>query len=209
MSICVSRRRLRVEFAVAALLVSLAAAAFYLVQSRRMAVGGDIAVSKVLWLAYTILYWYILPALLARDDRLQPEIRRLYSVFLVNMMLRAALELPMIYYWRNWHPHIGATHDAFSILLVAYLAIRVKPLSPVDSLLKRHGFVIAAMLAAEIKFALYFAANFHTQGADAVYYVPNDGRHSAILMFTAISVTLLTIYLGYFTREWLYAPDES
>ena len=68
---------------------------------------------------------------------------------------------------------------------------------------------LAAMLAAEMRFALYFAANFHTQGSQAVYYVPNDGRHSGILLFTTISVASLTVYLVYFARQWLYAPDES
>src|SRR5262245_64544857 len=89
MSICVSRRRLQIDFTVAGLTVSLAAAAFYFVQSRRMAVGGEIAISKLLWLAYAILYWYILPALIARDGRAQPAIRRLYAAFLLNMLLRA------------------------------------------------------------------------------------------------------------------------
>jgi hypothetical protein len=202
-------QRLRVETLGSIALVSLAAGGFYFMQSRQMAVGGEIAVSKLLWLAYAILYWYILPVLIMRDGRTQAPIRRLFAIFFVNMALRGAIELPMIYYWRNWHPHYGAAQDAFSIVLLALLAKNVKPRSPIDSLLKRHTLVLAAMLAAEMRFALYFAANFHTQGSHAVYYVPNDGRHSGILLFTTISVAFLTVYLVYFARQWLYAPDES
>jgi len=209
MSTCVSEHRLRVETLLAIAIVAVAAAVFYFLQNRRMAAGGEIAVSKLFWLAYAILYWYVLPALIMRDGRAHLEIRRLYAIFFANMALRGLIELPMIYSWRNWHPYYGAAQDAFSIVLIGLLAMRARSRSPVDSLLKRHAIVIAAMLAAEIKFALYFAANFHTQGAHAVYYVPNNGDHSAILRFTTGAVAFLTIYLGYFTREWLYGANES
>src|SRR5260370_19158891 len=172
MSTCVSERRLRVETLLAIAIVAVAAAVFYFLQNRRMAAGGEIAVSKLFWLAYAILYWYVLPVLIMRDGRVRLEIRRLYAIFLANMALRGLIELPMIYCWRNWHPYYGAAQDAFSIVLIGMLA-RVKSRSPVDSLFKRHAIVIAAMLAAEIKFALYFAAHFHTQGTHAIYYVPN------------------------------------
>src|SRR5258708_3634175 len=204
MSTGVSEHRLRIETLPSIAIVAVAAAVFYFLQNRRMAAGGEIAVSKLFWLAYAILYWYVLPALIVRDGRAHPEIRRLYAIFFANMALRGLIELPMIYCWRNWHPYYGAAQDAFSIILIGFLAMRARFRSPVDSVLKRHVIVIAAMLAAEIRFALYFAANFHTQGAHAVYYVPNNGEHSGILRFTSIVVAFLTIYLGYFTREWLY-----
>lgn len=190
-------------------ILSMAAAGFYSLQSSRMAAGGAIAVSKLFWLAYAILYWYVLPVLIMRDSRVQGEIRRVFAIFFANMALRGVVELPMIYYWRNWRPYYGVAQDAFSIALIGLMIKDVSPRSALDLLLKRHTLVIIAMLAAEIRFALYFAANFQTQGAHAVYYVPNDGNHSGILMFTAVSVTFLTIYLAYFTREWLYAPHES
>jgi hypothetical protein len=209
MSSCVSKRRLRIETLLAIAVVAVAAVAFYFLQNRRMAAGGEIAVSKLFWLAYAILCWYVLPVLIVRDGRAHVEIRRLYAIFFADMALRGLVELPMIYCWRNWHPYYGAAHDGFSIVLIGLLATRASSRSPVDSLLKRHVIVIVAMLAAEIKFALYFAANFHTLGAHAVYYVPNNGEHSAILRFTTVAVALLTIYLGYFTREWLYGANEN
>src|SRR5438445_10778963 len=152
-------QRLRVETLGSIVIVSLAAGGFYFMQSRQMAVGGEIAVSKLLWLAYAILYWYILPVLIMRDGRTQTPIRRLYAIFFVNMALRGAIELPMIYYWRNWHPHYGAAQDAFSIVLLGLLIKGVRSRSRLDLLLKRHAVVIIAMLAAEIRFAVYFTAN--------------------------------------------------
>ena len=209
MSTYVFEGRLRVEALLAMSIVAAAAAVFYFRQNRRAAAGGKIAIPKLFWLAYAILYWYVLPVLIMRDYRAHLEIRRLYAIFFANMALRGLIELPMIYRWRNWHPYYGAAHDAFSIVLIALLAARAGVPSPLDSLLRRHGIVVAAMLAAEIKFALYFAKNFHTQGEHAVYYVPGNGEHSAILRFTTVVVALLTIYLGYFTYEWLYGANES
>src|SRR5260370_30423597 len=105
MSTCVSERRLRVETLLAIAIVAVAAAVFYFLQNRRMAAGGEIAVPKLFWLAYAILYWHVLPALIIRDGRAHLQIRRLYALFFANIALRRLIQFPMIYYSRNRPPY--------------------------------------------------------------------------------------------------------
>ena len=91
MSTCVSKRRLRVQTLLAIAIVAVAAVVFYFLQNWRMAVGGEIAVSKLFWLAYAVLYWYVLPVLMMGDGRAHLEIRRLYAIFFANMACAVSL----------------------------------------------------------------------------------------------------------------------
>lgn len=195
---CVSERQLRRETAVAAGLLGLAAAWFWFRQSQPGAAGGAIAWPKAAWLFYAIFAWFLLPVLLARDRRETPQARRIYRLFFVNMAARGGIEVAMMYFWRNWHPYYGAAHDVASIALLAWLARDVR-----RGLYLTHAGVTAGMLAAETSFALYFAAHFHTQGAQALFFVPDQERYSTILMATSLTVAALTVYWPVFLWRWL------
>jgi hypothetical protein len=206
---CVSRRRLRAEAAVGIGLLAVAGAAFRLAQAEGWIVGGAIALPKLMWLAYALLAWFVLPPLVARDGRAQPALRRLYAIFFWNMTARGVVELAMMYGWRSWHPYYGAAQDVFSIGLIAWLSRAVAASGPLDRLLLRHAFVLCLMLAVETSFALYFAANFVTMGGQALYFVPEERRYSTILMSTGAAVLCLTLYFPWFLRGWLYGSNES
>ncbi len=206
---CVSRRRLRAEAEVGIGFLIAAGAVFRLAQERGWVVGGEIALPKLMWLGYAVLAWFLLPPLIARDGRVEAALRRLYAIFFWNMAARGAVELVMMYGWRSWHPYYGAAQDLFSIALIAGLSRAVTASSPLDRLLLRHAFVLAAMLAVETGFALYFAANFVTRGGEALYFVPDERRYSTILMSTGVAVLGLTLYFPWFLRGWLYGSNES
>lgn len=205
----VSKRRLQRECGAILLALAVVAALFRVAQNRGLLIGGAIALPKLMWLSYTILAWFLLPLLLARDDRVQVAVRRIYQVFFWNMATRGILELAMIYFWKNWHPYIGASHDLFSIALILVLAWRVRSPGGADLLLIRHSYVLAAMLGAEIGFAIYFAAHFMTKGNQALYFVPNEGRYTTILMSTALAVACLTPYFAWFLYRWLVAREAD
>lgn len=182
---------------------------FYQAQNQAWALGGEIAIPKLLWLAYALLFWFLLPPLIAADSRIDGRLRRMYAIFFYNMAARGMIELWMIYVATNWHPYYGAAQDLFSILLILFLLRGFSPGGALDRLLVRHFYVLALMLCTEIGFALYFAANFLTSGRNALYFVPNGGRHAEILAVTAAAVGCLTVYLIVFSRRWLYAGAEG
>ncbi|MEO7650342.1 MAG: hypothetical protein ABIZ80_07725 [Bryobacteraceae bacterium] len=181
-----------------------AAMAFAFLQNTLAATGGAIAWSKLIWLACAILCWYLLPAWILQDRRLGSPMRKVHAIFYASMLLRGIIELWMIYGPKIWHPHYGATHDVLTAAIVAGLTIRAKDGNSVDPILRVHAFALSLMLVAETGFGLYFAANFLTQGEGALYFVPADGRHDAILRATAAADVMVLIYLSWFVRRWLY-----
>ncbi|MGH9719069.1 MAG: hypothetical protein ACRD8O_02570 [Bryobacteraceae bacterium] len=207
MSKCASESRLRGLFLAAIGTLTLAALVFYAIQSRGVSLGGPISIPKLFWLCYALLFWFVLPPLIAADNRLDPNLRRMYQIFFANMALRGIIELWMMYVATNWHPYYGIAQDLFSIALIFWLLRRYGAGRPMDRLLVRNFHVVALMLCAEIGFAYYFATHFITKGQGALYYVPSDGRHNMLLSINAAIDFALALYLFQFARRWLYAPD--
>lgn len=122
MSSCASDSRAARRLSSVVIVTGMAALLFYVVQNRGWLEGGNIALPKLLWLAYAILFWFCLPALIVLDTRTPAVWRRIYAIFLVNMLLRAALELFMMYVTNSWSPYYGIGHDLFTILLLFTMA---------------------------------------------------------------------------------------
>ncbi len=78
---------------------------FWFVQNDHLTTqGGGIAPVKAAWLMTCIFYWIFLPALLSKDQLVSPSLRMCYGVFLGNMLLRAVVELYLMYVTQSWHP---------------------------------------------------------------------------------------------------------
>ncbi len=195
---------LRRAYKVILFCLSACAAVFYYVQNSGYAPGGAIALSKLVWLAYALLFWYVLPTLFFFDGRVNPGLRRVYLVFLANMLLRAVAELWMIYVSLNWHPYYGISHDVFSILLIQLLLRLVSPKGRLDKLLTINLHVVSVMFAIEAGFAWYMLIYVEAQDG-LVYFVPGGAKHFDILMSTWFVVGGLTVYLWWLSRRWLYA----
>ncbi len=119
-----SNRRLQFAYCLIILSLGVSGAVFYYFQNHSHGLGGSIALPKLLWLSYALWFWYFLPVLIASDRRLSRQLRQVYWVFWLNMVLRAIAELWMMYVSRNWHPYYGIGHDLFSALLIFALLFR-------------------------------------------------------------------------------------
>ncbi len=203
MPTCASERGLRRLFLVSLGLLALAGLVFYDRQNGAGAIGGGIALPKVLWLASAILFWFVLPLLFLLDRRLRIT-HSAYGMFLGNMLLRAGIELWMMYVTHNWHPYYGIGHDLFSLALCLWLARRIPHTAPLARLQRGFFLVAAAMFLVETFFAGYLLIHLYSTGP--VYFVADDAGHAPVLRLTWAAVFLLVVYLLGLVRGWLYAP---
>lgn len=185
--------------------MGIAALLFFIMQNNGSLVGGPIAMVKLLWLFYAIFFWFVLPFLIILDGRSSLKLRTLYKLFLLNMCVRAVIELYMMYFSINWHPYYGIGHDIFSIFLIFYLALISKPVTVIDRLLVHNLWLLCAMFMLETGFAWYMLGNT-TSVQGPIYFVPDNGQHAAIMLITWGAVLALSFYLYVFTKKWLYAP---
>lgn len=198
------RRRLVVVL----LLLPVVASTFYLLQNYAFFVGGQIALPKLIWLMYAILFWYCLPLLIVFDKRVSRPFHFAFVIIVTNMVLRAIVELWMIYFTLSWHPYYGIAHDIFSVIMIATLFFMLKRKDCLDHILSKYLLVIALMFVAECVFAGYLLAELW-QSSEAMYFVPAANEHAFILNITWLVVSLLTLYLVIFTRRWLDGPVTS
>ena len=194
--------------AVAALCV--AAVLFYPLQNEYRPIGGEISVPKLCWLASAILLWFILPALIAADPRLAPQWRRPFIVLFYLMLARGLFEGWMLYVAHNWSPWYGIAHDLACAAALAGGIVRLRPQTALERLTRLHLGVTALMFAPEIYFAWYMQAHFNTQGASAIYFVPDDPAYAVVLRVTTGVVTFLGVYFPLFLFHWLHgAPARN
>ncbi len=206
MSKSLSERGLRVGLGLSLSGLALAAVIFYGAQNSGSLPGGRIAPVKLAWLACAILFWYLLPALLLTDRRLSQAGRFVVSVLLANMIARAVIELALMYVTGGWHPWMGIGHDLFSLLVL--LALVTHFWGEMEGFCRSYLLVAAIMFIPEGIFAWYMLNNVGVAG-ETVYFVPDEAVHQPIMLATAICVALLIVYLGVFSRRWLYAPSEG
>ncbi|MEB3358600.1 MAG: hypothetical protein VKK04_17875 [Synechococcales bacterium] len=180
-------------------------AIFYHQQNSGDAIGGTIALPKLLWLATALWFWYALPPLLAADRRLSHPLRLAYGIVWGNMVLRAIAELWMMYGSHAWHPYWGISHDAFSAVLIGGLLLWVKGRSPHFSSLETSFYqnlmVTGGMFLVEIYFAGYMLRNVHL-GSNPVYFVPGESQYAGILIATWVVVVCLSVQQVIVGRRW-------
>src|SRR5262245_14337470 len=97
-------RSLRIWLAVVLALLAAACVVFYRRQNAGLQVGGAISLPKMLWLSYALAAWFIVPFFLWRDARLVPAVRRVFGVFLLLLLARGAVQLPLMYVFQHWNP---------------------------------------------------------------------------------------------------------
>lgn len=204
------RQLARTAFAIIACLAA-SGYVFRLLQNRFGVIGGVIALPKLVWLGYALLFWLGLPLLIVSDARTPPAIARAFTSLLALMGARAVIEFVMLYFTKNWSPLYGLSHDIICMTALAFFLLRAwlarEPHSgPVARTLFLHGIVTSLMFIPEMWFAWYMHVNFNTQGGQAIYFVPDSELHRTVLRVTAAVVLGLTVYLPLFLGYWLHAP---
>ena len=200
MSVSLSESQLKTGFFASLTALAVAAILFYGMQNAGLLPGGSIAPIKLAWLATAVLFWYLIPALLLLDRRMPAPARIACSVLLVNMILRALVELILMYGTATWHPWMGIGHDVFSVCLM--LLVLRPCYGSSDRSYCEYLFVATAMFVPEAVFAWYMLAKAKVAGT-TIYFVPDEPAHHAIMMTTAFCILLLCIFLIRFSRQWL------
>ena len=109
--------------------VVVAAFIFYWGQNSRGNVGGEISLPKMIWLAYAVFTWFLLPAILYYDKSFEPQTRRRFLIFWWVMFPRGVIELILVYGFQHWSPWYGITHDLIAVLtLICFLRSRTPAL---------------------------------------------------------------------------------
>ena len=204
------RQLARTSIAMIAGLVA-CAGGFYFLQNQLGVIGGEIALPKLMWLGYALLFWLGLPLLIVGDRRSPPIIARAFAWLLALMGARVVIEGVMLYITKNWSPLYGIGHDLICLAALSFFLVRAwlagEPRSSrVARTLFLHGIVTSVLFFPEMWFALYMHSNFHTQGAQAIYFVPDSEQHRTALRVTSAVVVALTVYLPLFLGSWLHDP---
>ncbi|HVR75515.1 MAG TPA: FG-GAP-like repeat-containing protein, partial [Planctomycetota bacterium] len=181
---------------------------FYQRQNAGLNTGGPISAPKMLWLARALAAWFILPAFLAWDGRLDAAVRRLFKAFWVVMMARGVVELVLIYSVGHWNPLYGIAHNAFCMLLIWVLCLRAAPRGVWDRRALRVAGSLLVSLTAEISFAgMFYLTGAHENG---VYFASTEAAWGFINLVTLLvllfvipdlAAALVTLYFPGVSRE--------
>jgi hypothetical protein len=187
---------------------------FYFLQNYIGLIGGKIALSKMVWLAYAVLFWLGFPLFIVLDPRTSVMLGHVFRFLLMSMVARGFVEFWMLYVSNNWSPLYGIAHDVFCIAGLVFFLTRAwqnsewRACQPSGELFI-HGIVTTLLFLPEIYFAWYMRMNFNTQGGNAIYFVPDVPQHKLVLIITASIDIVLTIYLMLFLRYWFYGQTNS
>ncbi|MBW4650459.1 MAG: hypothetical protein KME06_17490 [Kastovskya adunca ATA6-11-RM4] len=229
MVISPSNRRLQLTYYIILVVLGVSGGILYYIQNYSHGLGGGIALPKVLWLALALWFWYFLPPLIGTDARINPQLRQGYWILWLNMVVRAVLELWMMYGSQTWHPYYGIGHDLVSALLIfswlfkldldqdspvpentfpsAKVNVEKHPINSLDKAVRFNFRVMGVMFWIESYFAWYMLKNVHL-GDEPVYFVPASSQHQGIMLITWAVVIGLMIQQLIFARKWLYEPIE-
>jgi hypothetical protein len=188
-------------------LLGLAAVWFYHGQNAAGHVGGAISLPKIFWLNFALSAFFVMPAFIWRDQRLDPALRFIFAVQFLNWIIRGIAELWLMYGIHAWIPPYGMYHGMFTVALLCSLQYRKRRLlatatTPVDRNVKR--FLIFSMIfgTCEIIFAALFyrAVHFDTattwfaNGSSSFVFI---NRLTTVVDVFAYAALLLTVYRYY------------
>ena len=167
--------------------VTAAVLAFARKQNRGERVGGPMSLPKTLWLNYTLLSWFVVPAALLRREGLSRGTRAALTAHLLSFTIRGAAEMWMLYRTHSWRVAYGVGHDALDFALISALLRRSVRGEGADGVARRHLDDLRATLVAEMVFASLFhrAVAGKTQGQDGIYFASDEPHFRQINLMTA------------------------
>lgn len=112
------------------------------------------------------------------------------------MLLRALVELWMMYVSTNWIPQYGIAHNFFTFFLNIGLLSYFKTKSKI----KLTFIFLTLLFLIESYFAFYMLKNIKSNSA--VYFVPNEATHENLLFLTLVVIMLCAIWQVYFLLNW-------
>lgn len=177
---------------------------FYWRQNAPGSAGGDIAFVKALWLYCVIVFWYLLPAAWLLDTSLSRVARLACATLLASMVLRAVVELVMMYGFDSWKHDYGIGHDVASIALCLVLAVVLRH---DESWLPRFFAYCAILFAFETWFAMYLKRVSNADGS--VFFLPSSDAHATILQATTVIVSVSVVIGAYIVWRWQHVQPAG
>ncbi|HEX2207774.1 MAG TPA: hypothetical protein VHG93_08825 [Longimicrobium sp.] len=169
--------------------VTAAVFAFGRRQNRGNCMGGAMSLPKVLWLNYTLVSWFVIPAALLRRRALSPATRAALQAHLLSFTARGAAELWLLYRTHSWKVAYGVGHDAIDLAMVSALMRRGRAEGGegADGTARRHLNSIRGTLVAEMVFASLFhrAVAGKTHGEDGIFFASDEPHFRLINNLTA------------------------
>ena len=179
-------------------------ALFALQQNRRDWIGGAISLPKVLWLNYTLIVFFALPYCLWGNASLSRSVRSLFGLALASFIIRAVIELYLLYFTRSWKCIYGICHDWITFFLVLFVWCQL----PGDySSIDRRSLVFTSIFLITLVAESWMAWQFSRIASprDGIYFASNSARFRFINSASAIIVATLYPPLIYFL--WLTRGD--
>ena len=187
--------------------VTAAVFAFARKQNRGERVGGSISLPKSLWLNYTLLSWFVIPAALLRREGLSPGNRAALRAHLLSFTARGGVEMWMLYRTHSWRCAYGVGHDAVDLAMLSVMMHRSldEDREGVNGIARRHLDSIRATLVAEMVFATLFNSTVagKTQGQDGIYFASDEPHFRLINNLTATVDVLAYARLAMVARDLL------
>ena len=153
-------------------------------------VGGPISLPKTLWLNYTLLSWFVIPAALLRRQGLSPGTRAALRAHLLSFGIRGTAEMWMLYRTHSWRVAYGVGHDLLDLVMVSALLPRGRHRrgGRANAVARRHLDDVRWTLVAEMVFASLFhsAVEGRTQGQDGIYFASDEPHFRRINLLTAL-----------------------
>jgi len=170
---------------------------FHKTQNRNANVGGAISPPKSVWLAYTVLTWFLMPIVFAAFFPLSKPFQWVISLHLISWWGRGVIELIIIYKWFNWKPIYGMSHDIFQITILsagsAYL-LTLPKLTSAEKIVLVYFLGMICTTFAELGFAYVFN-RIRGAGQNKVYFASQEPQWRRVNQVTTVIVTLALIHL--------------
>ena len=167
--------------------VTLATLVFGRFQNEGHLVGGEISLAKTLWLSLTILVFLVLPGLLWRDRRVDARLRPIFGFIFASFVVRAAVELPILYMTDWWKCSYGIAHDLTTAGVAAALYFRSRGSAGSRSRYSGFLWLILALLLVEAAFANAFCSI--ADPGSGTYFASDEATFRTINRATWLAVT--------------------
>jgi len=181
----------------------------YYRQNRPGKIGGPIALSKAIWLHYTLYTWFFfIPYAWFQygADTIPAGDRSVWLILAGSMWARGIIELYMLFVSKNWTPIIGISHDVLTLIGMSVGYFIGTRTGWAD---QPAVFVFTMSLFASLIAETHHAASFYllmkgrTQGDEGLWYAhKGDPRFVRILRVTTACNVGLYSALGYFIWTW-------
>jgi len=153
-------------------------------------------IGKLAWLITVVVYWYVLPVYWLMDCASNQKVQLACGLFLIFMLLRAVVELGMMYISKNWLHIYGIGHSMFTAALCFILAWCVFRTHRLTGL---YFFYCTCLFVLESWFATYLKSV--SDGDGSVFFIDSSPEHNVMLRITSIAVIISVAMLGYLTRN--------